>query len=385
MNAENKLMRDVLGKAERIQPAGPVRGGVMLNCAADVVPEAISWLWPEWLPAGKYTVLAGSPGTGKTTIALAMAGIVSTGGVWPDGARMEAPGRVLMWSGEDNPADTLVPRLMAAGANLKNIYFVDKVADDSGEIEPFDPANEDHAYHLSDRLAKMGGADLLIIDPIVSAVSGDAHRANDVRRDLQKLVDLAASHRCALLGITHFSKGTKGASPSERVIGSQAFVALARMVLVAGKDEAAERRIMARAKTNIWKDDGGIVYGIEQVEACIGITASRIAWGELIEGSAREILNDVEQTDDEERTTLDDAEEFLAGLLSDGPMRAKEIKADADGAGFAWRTMQRASSRLGVEKRKLGVKEGWVWAIPKAPTHEGATKATALYTLAPSE
>jgi putative DNA primase/helicase len=85
---------------------------------------------------------------------------------------------------------------------------------------------------------------MMIVDPIVSAISGDAHRANDVRRNLQALVDMAGSYGCAVLGISHFAKGTKGTSPAERVIGSQAFVALARMVLVAGKDEAAERRIL---------------------------------------------------------------------------------------------------------------------------------------------
>ena len=358
------------------------RPRLMLACAADIAPEAITWLWPGWLPAGKISLLAGSPGAGKTTLALAISAIVSQGGIWPDGVKARAAGRVLIWSSEDDPADTLVPRLMAAGADLHRIHFAQAVADEHGELQPFDPARDMHL--LSERLTEMGGADLLIVDPIVSAVSGDAHRVNDVRRNLQSLVDVAAAHRCAVLGISHFAKGTKGTSPAERVIGSQAFVALARMVLVAGKDEAAERRILARAKSNISPDDGGVSYSIEQVEAGIGITASRIVWGELIQGTAREILGDIEQEDDQERTTSDEAAEFLAGLLADGPVRAKEIKADADGAGFAWRTMQRASSNLGVEKRKLGVKEGWEWALPKAPTPEGATKIPALRSLAPS-
>lgn len=353
-------------QAKQAQPAG-LR--LLLTCAADVAPEAIVWLWPGWLPAGKISLLAGSPGTGKTTLALAIAAIVSNGGTWPDDSQMTKPGRVLIWSSEDDPADTLVPRLMAAGADLRRIHFAQAVADENGELQPFDPARDMHL--LSERLTEMGGADLLIVDPIVSAVSGDAHRVNDVRRNLQDLVNVAAAHRCAVLGISHFAKGTKGTSPAERVIGSQAFVALARMVLVAGKDEAAERRILARAKSNISPDDGGVAYGIEQVEAGIGITASRIVWGELIQGTAREILGDVEQEEDqEERTERDEAADFLRSLLEAGPTSVKVIKADSAGAGYAWRTIERAKRELGVEARKAGMKEGWVWVLPAEVRHE---------------
>ena len=43
--------------------------------------------------------------------------------------------------------------------------------------------------------------------------------------------------RCALLGITHFSKGTGGRDPVERLTGSLAFGALARVVLIAAKHQ----------------------------------------------------------------------------------------------------------------------------------------------------
>lgn len=339
-------------------PAGP---SALLTRASDIVPTAIKWLWPGWLPEGKLTLLAGSPGTGKTTLALAIAATITTGGIWPDGGACERAGDVLIWSGEDDPSDTLVPRLIAAGANLDRVHFVSNVCDESGEIQPFDPSRD--VPLLAERLAGMDGVRLLVVDPIVSAVSGDAHRVNDVRRNLQALVDMAARHQCGVLGITHFSKGTKGSSPAERVIGSQAFVALARMVLVAGKDEAAERRILARAKSNIAPDDGGVSYTLEM--ACAGdIQASRIVWGEMVDGSAREILGEVEQQD-EERGPRQEAKDFLRGLLSDGPVNAKELRRDTDQAGFSWATIFRAGQELGVEKRKLGMKEGWLWALPK--------------------
>ena len=69
----------------------------------------------------------------------------------------------------------------------------------------------------------------------MSAVAGDMHRANDVRRSLQAVVDFADAHGCAVIGITHFATGGAGKAPQDRVIGSQAFGALARMVLVTAK------------------------------------------------------------------------------------------------------------------------------------------------------
>ncbi|WP_250865608.1 AAA family ATPase [Caballeronia sp. INSB1] len=366
----------------KTQPKERSAPKVVLTCAADIRPEAITWLWPAWLPAGKLTLLAGSPGTGKTTLALALAATVTTKGDWPDGSECHKAGNVLMWSGEDDPADTLVPRLIAAGADMTKVHFVRSRIDENGEIQPFDPSND--IPLLGERLSQMGGAALLIVDPIVSAVSGDAHRVNDVRRNLQTLVDMAAAYKCAVLGISHFAKGTQGSSPAERVIGSQAFVALARMVLVAAKDEAAERRILARAKSNIAQDDGGVSYSLEMVERG-GIEASRVVWGELVEGSARDILGDVEETDSEAKTERVEAAEFLEGLLADGPMSSKQIRKDADEAGFSWRTVHRAADSLGVEKRKLGMKEGWRWALPKLPSSERAIEDATLHTLASSE
>ncbi|EEA00139.1 AAA ATPase [Burkholderia sp. H160] len=353
--------------AEAKAEAAPVR--VLLTRASDVKPESIRWLWSDWLPVGKVVLLAGAPGAGKTTIALDLAATISRGGAWPDGSRCEVGG-VLIWSGEDSAADVIVPRLLAAGADLDRVHIITGRTDDDGTILPFDPAAD--VPLLGERLAGIGGAALLIVDPLVSAVAGDAHRANDVRRDLQAFVDLAASYQVTVLGITHFSKRSAGALPAERVIGSQAFVALARTVLVAARDEGSERRILARAKSNIAPDDGGFAYTMEQKTIDGGIRASHIGWGESIEGSARALLADVEQVpDDDERSEQDEAAGFLRDLLAAAPVPVKSVQADARGAGYSWRTIERAKRDLGIEARKIGLKEGWVWALPEGRQAEG--------------
>lgn len=333
---------------------------VKLRCASDIKPQAITWLWDGWLPASKLTILAGAGGTGKTNLALGLAAIITAGGRWPDGTICKTVNNILIWSGEDAADDTLVPRLVASGAEKGRCFFIEGVQE-NGCSGAFDPAQ--HIGELHEEVMKIGGVSLLIIDPIVSAVSGDMHRANDVRRSLQAVVDFAQIHKCAVLGITHFAKGGAGKSPQDRVIGSQAFGALARMVLVAAKEEDGERRVLARAKSNIAPDDGGISYSLDLLDIGDGIVATHVVWNGVLEGTAREILGEVEHNDDDETGAAKDAEQFLRDLLADGPKPTKQIKADADGAGYAWATIRRAQKSLGVKAYKNGMKGGWSWAL----------------------
>jgi len=248
---------------------------VKIRCGADIKPLPITWLWPGWLPAGKLTILAGAAGTRKTTLALALAGVITTGGRWPDGRECKGGGNVMIWSSEDVADDTLVPRLIASGADLARCHFIEGIAQD-GESVPFDPSQD--IPDLRRAVDAIGGVSLLLIDPIVSAVAGDMHRANDVRRSLQAVVDFADAHGCAVIGITHFAKGGAGKAPQDRVIGSQAFGALARMVLVTAKEEGSNQRVMARAKSNIAPDDGGVAYSLELGTIAGGIEATHAVW-----------------------------------------------------------------------------------------------------------
>lgn len=350
-------------------PPAPARA-VVLACGTDLKPEPVRWLWRDWLALGKLHILAGAPGQGKTTLALSMGATVTTGGHWPDGTRCER-GNILVWSGEDDHADTLLPRLLAAGADRARCYFVEGTRNEDGTLEPFDPAHDLH--RLQEAVQKIGGVRLLIVDPIVSAVVGDSHKNTEVRRALQPVVDLASACGFAVLGITHFSKGGQGTDPAQRVVGSVAFTAVARVVLVAAKvkaeDGAEDRRILARSKSNIGPDDGGFEYRLEQREPLPGLFASCVAWGRTVTGIARELLTDPNEVADCD--TLD-VIGFLRGLLADGPMTAKDVFKDADGAGYSRDQIKRASLKLGVEKEKTGMGGGWVWVLPDA---EGSTKS----------
>lgn len=350
---------------------------VILRRGCDVEPVPIDWLWPEWLAAGKLHLIGGAPGTGKTTVAVALAATVSSGGRWPDGSRARA-GSVVIWSGEDDNADTLNPRLRAAGADLRLVHTVGGVID-QGESFPFDPSRDMAA--LRDAISGLPDVRLIVIDPVVSAISGDSHKNAEVRRGLQPLVDLAGELRCALLGVTHFSKGTSGRDPVERITGSLAFGALARMVWVAAKqdtdDDRPARRVLLRAKSNIGPDGGGFAYDLRQepLPDFPNIEASRVIWGDAIEGTAREVLADTEAQgeDAEERRG---AVSWLRELLSGGELTVKDVKRQADDAGHAWRTVQRAMRAAGVESKRSGFGERAKWRLTSSASRAAVTPVT---------
>lgn len=350
------------GADQIVQRNSPHR--VTIVRGSDLNPKPIAWLWRDWLALGKLHILAGAPGQGKTTIAMDFAAIVSAGRPWPDGANCK-PGRVLIWSGEDDPSDTLIPRLIAAGGDPSKVYFVTG-AHVRGEVASFDPARD--LVQLTRQAEEIGDVRLLIADPVVTAVTGDSHKNTEVRRGLQPLVDLANSLNAAVLGVTHFSKGSGGRDPTERVTGSVAFGAVARVVLVAAKvksENGQDRRILARSKSNIGPDDGGFEYGLEQAEASADISASRVAWGRSIAGAAKDLLIEPgQESTDFGASAKEAAVDFLRAMLGT-PALVSAVRAESGAAGHSWATIRRASAVLKVVRKKSGMTGGWEWSLPE--------------------
>lgn len=338
---------------------------VILRRGSDLEPVPVDWLWPGWLAAGKLHLIGGVPGTGKTTLAAGLAAIVTRGGRWPDGSRARV-GSVVIWSGEDGHKDTLSPRLHAAGADMDRVHIVERVID-QGESYPFDPARDMEL--LRDALLAIPDVRLIVIDPLSSAVAGDSHKNAEVRRGLQPLVDMADEHGCAVAGITHFSKGTSGRDPLERITGSLAFGALARIVLVAARQEADEdrpaRNVLLRAKSNLGPDGGGYAYDLQQapLPEYPGVIASYVAWGEVIEGTARAVLAEAEARDD---AAGQDAAGFLRELLRAGERSAKDVFSEAGAAGYSRDAMHRAKRKIGATAAKRGMLGGWVWRLAES-------------------
>lgn len=331
-----------------------------------VQPEAIHWLWNGWLARGKLHIVAGAPGCGKSTLAIALAATLTIGGRWPDGSTCK-PGNVIVWTGEDGIADTLLPRFMAMGGNQGRVWFVDGITDDEGK-RPFDPAMDTGA--LLAAAQRVGDVGLLIVDPIVSAVAGDSHKNTETRRSLQPLVDAGIALDAAVLGISHYTKGTQGRDPIERVTGSIAFGALPRIIFGAAKstDDDGPERLFVRAKSNIGPDGGGFGYELQQsvLDGYPDIIASGVYWGDALEGTARDLLGVAEATDNA-HSELDDATDWLKAVLAEGRVATTELQKLAKQAGHCWRTVERAKKQAKAvsDRAGFGRHATWYWKLPK--------------------
>lgn len=329
--------------------------------ANDIEEEVTNWIWNGWLARGELHLIAGAPSTGKTTITLSVASIISSGDYWPDGTRAKV-GKVLIWSSEDDAARTLKPRLMRMGANLENIRFITQAAD-SGKLRPFNPATD--MAGLIEHAKGLGQVDYLSLDPMVAALGGkiDSHKNAETRIGLQPVVDFAKEAKCAVHGVTHFTKGTAGQDPIERITGSLAFGAVARVVWATAKGKEGDKnpRIMVRAKSNIGLSGGGFGYNIDAAPLMErpDIIATRIIWLEAIEGTARDLLDEMEpKSNSHNQNNI--AENFIKTRIKPGmKVSAKEIEEEAEACGIAIRTLRRAKG--GVSVKSSQAQGQWWW------------------------
>jgi hypothetical protein len=330
---------------------------------ADIAARPVQWLWPGRIARGKVTVLAGHPGLGKSQVALAMVAIVTTGGRWPVDGTRAAAGAAVILSAEDDPEDTIRPRLEAAGADLDRCHIVGAVREAREQRRAFCLTKD--LGRLAEALDEIGDVALIDIDPITAYLGDtDSHRNAEVRAVLTPLAGLAARYRAAVLAISHLRKSLDG-DAILRVSGSLAFVAAARAAyLVIADPKERDRRLLLPAKNNLGTDRTGYAYSIVPHSlASTGITTCRVEWeSESVTVSADEVLAAAAGRG-RAGGKLDAAMEWLAELLAAGPRPQPEVQAAAATAGHAWATVRRAASELSVSVEKDGFGGGWVWSL----------------------
>jgi putative DNA primase/helicase len=364
---------------DAVTPNYPSCCSLVSRRASEIRPEPVEWLWSGRIARGKHTCIAGEPGTGKSQLSVAIAAAISTGGEWPCDEGRPPLGSVIILSAEDGAADTIVPRLIAAGANLDRIHIVSAVRNDKGR-RGFDlKADLDE---LENKIAEIGDVMLVVIDPISSYMGKtDSHKNSDVRGVLEPIAEMAERTGVAVCSVTHFSKPNAGKATKalHKFIGSIAFVAAARAAFAVLEDpNDKERRLFLHAKNNLAEPPRGLAFRLEQVIVAEGIVTSRVDWEpEPITTTADEAL----VVDDKSSLALAEAGDFLEALLADGPVPSKEVDAEAEEAGITKATLRRAKASLGITSYKDGMKGGWVWELPKTlhPTEDAHPKEVSTF------
>lgn len=336
----------------------PDKTGVVKRLSG-VAPEDVQWLWPGRLPLGKVAILDGDPGLGKTTLALDLAARLTTGRALPDGWPCAAGGVVIL-SAEDGLADTIRPRLEAAGADCTRVLAleaIDQLIDQRIEQRPLAlPTDLD----VLEQTIVEAEARLVIIDPIMAYLDGavNANRDQDVRRALAPLAALAGRTGACVLCIRHLNK-MPGANALYRGGGSIGIIGAARAGLLVAPDPADEtRRVLAVTKNNLAAPAPALLYRLEAVG---NGSVARIAWEGTSGHTAATLL--AQPGNGEERHELTDAESFLLDALRDGPRLARDVLTDGRQAGIGERTLKRAKASLRVDSRKQG-QGGWTWELP---------------------
>jgi putative DNA primase/helicase len=330
---------------------------IMLD-ANTIEPQTVRWLWPGRIALRKITLLASDPGLGKSLVTIDLVARVTRGKLWPLENATAPEGSALILSAEDDPADTMVPRLMAADADLLRVKLLDCVRETSVSGNPFDRgfSLERDVQLLERELSLMPDCRLIVVDPISAYLGGtDTHRNADVRALLTPLIKLAQRHDVAIIAVSHLNKGT-GLHANYRVTGSIAFTATARAVYLIAKDpDDPKRRLIMPIKNNLAEDETGLAYRINVTPDGIAF----IEWDDqFVSVTPDEVFNP-----DPDSSAKDEAMAFLLDILGNGPASAKVVLAAAREAGIAERTLHRAKKALRVVSGKSNFDSGWVWIL----------------------
>lgn len=355
---------------------------------AGVTPETVRWLWPAHVPLGKITVLDGDPGLGKSTLTLDLAARVTTGSPLPDRTDLELRGAVLIVSAEDGIADTIRPRLEAAGADLELVSVLDAVEyrQDDGTLEQRPPVLPGDINILETAITATRAV-LVIIDPLAAFLSDrvDTYKDQHVRRALMPLARLAERTGTAIVIVRHLSK-TGGPNAIYRGGGSIGIIGAARLgLLVAPDPQDDTRRILAVTKSNLAQMPDALAYRLvgDDLYDC-----GRIVW----EGPANYKANELLAVHDDTADDAVDAAQALTAILdaADGCMWVKLALDAMRDAGFSKDQAKRAKSRAHVRSLKVGKpgdkEQGWKWELParreQQPPQEseqGGLQNTALF------
>jgi hypothetical protein len=329
--------------------------GVLIS---DVQPEQVQWLWSGHVALGKLTVLTGDPGLGKSTLMLDISARLSTGDAMPDDTPCAAGGVVVL-TAEDGLADTVRPRLEAAGANLDQIIAIPHIKTADGERAVVLPDDIGYVETAINRV----NAKLVIIDPLTAYLNGRVNIWSDqqVRLALAPLSQMAERSGAAVVVIAHLNKAEDRKNALYRCGGSIALPAAARSVLlVAAEPEVPEHRVLACLKQNLATKGPSLVFRLVAEK-----DVARILWLGKSDRTADQLLSS-EAMHRRRPPTLQKATDFLLQLLAGGPVESSNVERAAEAKGIAQRTLGRAKQELGVVAHRLGFgTEGkWLCALP---------------------
>ena len=349
------------------EPAGTDRR-LTLTSADTITPRPTRWLWNDRLALGMLALTAGREGIGKTTLMYQIAADITRGLL--AGVYEGKPRRVIVAAAEDSWEHTIVPRLMAAGADLKRISRVDVITAEGVHSMlslPLDIARLTKVVKESDTA-------LVLLDPLISRLDAklDTHKDAEVRQALEPLSHMADVTNSVVLGIIHVNKGSSR-DPLNMVMGSRAFTSVARAVLFVAEDpDDPHTRVCGQPKNNLGRTDDlpTLTFILENTLVMKtdegDIYSAKVKWTGESERTIREIVADNDDRNKGKRTKVGDAADWLKAYLeqSHGYAESKAIKEAGRMLGHGEPALKRARATLKITDYSAGFPRKTWWLLP---------------------
>lgn len=349
-------------------------GKIVSRIASEIVPVPINWLWEPYLQEDALNAYYGNPSVGKGNISMDNIACLTTGRWFPTETNASrSPMNCIILNAEEGAANTIVPRLIAAQADLKRVRIMESV-----HYHSENDKLPDRMITLQDDIAVIR-ADLekykdreekfLVLDPITNYV-GDINFNQDgeVRPVLTLLKTLAEEMKITILIIGHFNKNSNVSGALDKPGGGRAWTAVPRTVWGFFKDpEDSDRRMMINLKMNNAKEaNTGLVFAI--ANRIIGTKpngkpwgVSCITWAGTTDSSADQIV--AAQHPEARRDSK--GSKFIADELKAGVRRAVDVYRAAEKEGISESTLKRACDDVEVLKFK---NREWFWQHPDSTT-----------------
>lgn len=365
----------------------------------------IEWLWPNRIPAGAMSTIAGEPDVGKSLLTLYMAACI-TRGLPFYGSDVPSPmGEVLILAAEDDPENTLLPRLEAAGADPNGVHLLRSVMTIDGKGKNI---GERAAQLDKDVTAICAVLDknpyirLVIVDPISSYLGNkNINRDQEVREVLMPLVSKAQASGVVVLLVAHFNKNSETRVALDKVGGTKALVAIGRSAWTCvrepkdegdaevpevpeGQIDQGERYMFLKLKGNLAPSKiGGLFYTIRTRDVEVSDRSGNkvmmetpfIQFLEETKSTAQDVVIDG-KVKPREKTKVEVAAEWLKETLDEmGVAWSVDVVALGKENGFTYKALQRALGTLRGYKAVRANKQTQ-WLAPGRKADESLPRLT---------
>jgi len=320
------------------------------------------------MPLGKTTNLTGYPGLGKSILLCSIVASVTRGKPFPDGSENPLPpSEVMILSAEDDAASVLVPRLEAAGADLRKVHIIASrrfgIGDD---VEETQVRLDEDCKKVQQAFRNSPNVRLFIVDPITNHAG---KLKNNEEAQMRQLLLSIETGGVTNLIVTHLNKSTS-VSALQRIMGAGAFAGLVRAAYLLAEDP--DKNLHFTALKNNYARADGLRCAIVSVPIAIkgaSVAVPQMKWLGKSDADADALL-DVKAKLEAQRgaTAKEEARDFLQEYLANGPKPMKECEEVAEQKySISLSTLKRAKKELRVQSNKDGAEGPWMWSLPPTP------------------